>query len=203
MENKIAKVISYLFHPIFLPVYCLLFLFNLKAYFTFEIVFKARLVMLAFVAVTTIIFPMIIIYLMKRQGYIQNLHMENLRERRLPYMIVVIFYFLTYNMFRQMELPSMFTNYMLGATVLLIIVTVVNFWWKISTHMIGIGGVFGVITGIAIKLDLDLMFIIMMVTVLSGIIGYSRLKLDAHKPSEIYTGFITGALVMIAIFCFL
>ena len=140
---------------------------------------------------------------MKRQGYIQNLHMENLRERRLPYMIVVIFYFLTYNMFRQMELPSMFTNYMLGATVLLIIVTVVNFWWKISTHMIGIGGVFGVITGIAIKLDLDLMFIIMMVTVLSGIIGYSRLKLDAHKPSEIYTGFITGALVMIAIFCFL
>lgn len=203
MENKIARIISYLFHPIFLPVYCLLFLFNLKAYFTFEIIFKARFIMMAFVTVTTIIFPLLIIYLMKRQGFIQSFKMETLQERRVPYMIMVIFYFLTYNMFRQMELPWMYTNYMLGATILLSIVVVVNFWWKISTHMIGIGGVFGVITGMAIKLDFDLMFLIVLVTILAGIIGYARLKLNAHTPAEIYTGFLAGAIVMTGIFCFL
>jgi len=159
--------------------------------------------MLAFVTVTTIIFPMLIIYLMKRQGFIQSFKMETLQERRLPYMIMVIFYFLTYNMFRQMELPWMYTAYMLGATILLVIVVVVNFWWKISTHMIGIGGVFGVIAGLAIKLDFDLMFMIMIVTMLAGIIGYARLKLEAHKPSEIYIGFLAGAVVMTGIFCFL
>ena len=203
MENKIARIISYLFHPIFLPVYCLLFLFNLKAYFAFEIIFKARMIMLAFVAVTTIIFPMIILYLMKRQGFIQSFQMENLQERKVPYMIMVIFYFLTYNMFRQMELPVMYTNYMLGATVLLIIVAAVNFWWKISTHMIGIGGVFGLITGMAISLDLDLMFMVMVAAILAGIVGYARLKLESHKPAEIYVGFLTGAIVMTGIFCFL
>jgi hypothetical protein len=159
--------------------------------------------MLAFVTVTTIVFPLLIIYLMKRQGFIQSFKMDTLQERRLPYMIMVIFYFLTYNMFRQMELPWMYTSYMLGATVLLIIVAVVNFWWKISTHMIGIGGVFGVIIGMAIKLDFDLMFLIMLVTVLAGIIGFARLKLNAHTQAEIYAGFLTGAIVMTGIFCFL
>jgi hypothetical protein len=158
--------------------------------------------LLAFVSVTTIFFPLIIIYLMKRQGLIQSFQMETSRERRYPYLITAIFYFLTYNMFRQLQLPDMYTLYMMGATFLLIVVVIFNIWWKISTHMVGIGGVFGLVTGLALNLSLDLMFLIMIVMILAGIIGFARLKLNSHKPSEIYTGFLAGAVIMMGIFYF-
>jgi hypothetical protein len=200
MENRIAKFISYLFHPVFMPVYCLLLLFNLKSYFSFELELKSRLILLAFVVITTLVFPLLIILLMKRQGFIQSYMMETRQERRFPYLITAIFYFLTYNMFRQMQLSDMYIYYMLGATFLLVIVVIVNLWWKISTHMIGMGGVFGLIMGLALNLGIDMIFIIAIIIFLSGIVGYARLKLNSHKPAEIYSGFLAGAFVMFGIF---
>jgi len=202
MENRIAKFISYLFHPVFMPVYCLLLLFNLKSYFSFELEFKSRLILLAFVVITTLIFPLLIVLLMKKQGFIKSFLMETRQERRFPYLITAIFYFLTYNMFRQMQLSDMYIFYMMGAAFLLVIVVIVNLWWKISTHMIGMGGIFGLITGLALNLRMDMIFIIVTIILLSGIVGYARLKLNSHKPAEIYAGFLAGALVMFGIFYF-
>ena len=200
MENRIAKIISYIFHPVLMPAYSLLLLFNLKSYFNFELEFRSRLILFAFVLITTVVFPLLIVLLMKRQGFIQSFLMETRQERRFPYLITAIFYFLTYNMFRQMQLPGMYVFYMMGATSLLVMVVIVNLWWKISTHMVGMGGIFGFITGLSLKLGIDMTFIIAIIILVSGIVGYARLRSSSHKPAEIYTGFLTGAVVMFAIF---
>ncbi|MFA5780746.1 MAG: hypothetical protein WC868_00560 [Bacteroidales bacterium] len=203
IEYRIAKTITYLFHPIFLPLYCLLLLFNLKSFFSFGIVLNARLMLIGFVVITTIIFPLIIVFLMKRQGLIQSYLMETRQERRYPYLIIAVFYFLTYNIFRQLQLPDIYTFYMMGATFLVIVVIIINIWWKISIHMVGIGGVFGIVAGLSLNMSLDLMFPIMVIILIAGLVGYARLKLNSHKPSEIYTGFFVGAIIMLGIFCFL
>ncbi|MGD0710043.1 MAG: hypothetical protein ABR968_02595 [Bacteroidales bacterium] len=200
MENRIAKIISYIFHPVFMPAYSLLLLFNLKSFFNFELEFKSKLILLGFVLITTVVFPLLIVLLMKRQGFIQSYQMETRQERRFPYLITAIFYFLAYNMFRQMHLPDMYIFSMMGAAALLVIVIIVNLWWKISTHMVGMGGVFGLITGLSLKLGIDMTFIIAAIMLVSGIVGYARLRSGSHKPAEIYTGFLTGAVVMFAIF---
>jgi hypothetical protein len=200
MENRIAKFISYVFHPVFMPVYSLMLLFNLKSFFNFELEFKSKLILLAFVLITTVVFPLLIVLLMKRQGFIQSYMMETRQERRSPYLITAIFYFLTYNMFRQMHLPDMYIFSMMGAAILLVIVIIVNIWWKISTHMVGMGGLFGLITGIALKLGMDMLFIIAAIMMISGIVGFARLRSGSHKPAEIYSGFLTGVVVMFAIF---
>lgn len=200
MESRIAKFISYILHPVLMPAYSLLLLFNLKSFFNFELEFKSKLILLGFVLITTVVFPLLIVLLMKRQGFIQSYAMETRQERRFPYLITAIFYFLTYNMFRQMHLPDMYIFSMMGATSLLVIVVIVNLWWKISTHMVGLGGVFGLITGLSLKLGIDMIFIIASIMLVSGIVGYARLKSGSHKPAEIYSGFLTGAIVMFAIF---
>ena len=203
MEERLAKIISYIFHPIFLPLYSLILLFDLKSCFSFELIFKARLMLMAFVAITTIVFPLSIILLMKHQGFIHSFQMDERKERKFPYLITAIFYLLTYNMFRQLQLPNIYTFYMMGATLLIIIVVIINLWWKISTHMIGIGGVFGLITALAINLSLNLFFQIIVIALVAGIIGYARLKLNSHKPLEIYAGFLAGAFVMLCVFYFI
>jgi membrane-associated phospholipid phosphatase len=35
-----------------------------------------------------------------------------------------------------------------------------------------------------------------------GLVGYIRLKTNSHKPSEVYAGFLVGAVVMFLLFFF-
>jgi len=200
METRFAKIVSYLFHPIFLPFYCLLLLFYLQPYFTFQLVLNARILLMFFVFGTTIVFPLLITFLMLRQGYIQSIYMDTRQERKYPYLITAVFYILTFNMFRQLHLPDIYLIYMMGASILLILIVIINFWWKISTHMVGIGGLFGFFTGFTFYLSLQIIPLILIVVLLAGLIGYARLKLNSHKPAEVYTGFLMGTVVMLAMF---
>lgn len=183
-----------------MPLYGLLLLFNLRSFFTFELMLKARLMLIAFVFSTTILFPLLIIWLMKRQGLIRSFRMETRQERIYPYLVIAIFYFLNFNMFRQLELPVMYIYYTLGAALLLVTVIIVNLWWKISIHMIGMGGIVGLLCGISLRMGMDMSFLIMAAFMLSGIIGYARLKLASHNSSQIYVGFLAGAAIMLGIF---
>jgi hypothetical protein len=200
MENRLAKVISYIFHPVFMPVYGLLLLFNMKSYFSFELLLKARLLMLAFVFVTTVLFPLLIIAIMKKQGFIEDYQMKSREERRLPYLITAIFYFVTYQMFRQMQLPEIYSFYFMGATFLITLVVIINIWWKISIHMVGVGGISGMLCGLALAFSFDMIFLISIIFLISGMVGYARLKLETHKSSEVYSGFLAGYVIMLGLY---
>ncbi|NTW34458.1 MAG: hypothetical protein HGB12_17865 [Bacteroidetes bacterium] len=126
--------------------------------------------------------------------------MKTRQERIYPYFIITIFYFFTFNLFRQIQLPAIYTLSMFGASVLLLIVAILNFWWKISIHLTAIGGLLGIATGVALGLSINLIFQIIVIIFIAGLIGYSRLKLNSHKPSEIYSGFLIGAIIMMSIF---
>ena len=89
---------------------------------------------------------------------------------------------------------------MLGATILAILALLITFYRKISLHMMGTGGLSGLILGLAINLSMNMLGFILLAIFISGITGFARLKLESHKPSEIYSGFLVGALVMFLLF---
>lgn len=200
MEHRLAKIISYIFHPVFMPIYGLLLLYNMKSYFSFELILKARLLLLAFVFVTTILFPLLIVALMKKQGFIESYQMKSREERRFPYLITAIFYFVTYQMLRQMQFPEVYSFYFMGATFLLAMVVIINIWWKISIHMVGLGGVCGMVCGLAVTLSANMIFLISGIILAGGIVGYARLKLETHKPSEVYSGYLAGFGIMLCLY---
>lgn len=196
MELKIAKIVSVLFHPLLIPTYTTLFLFNLNSYIAFQIPYEAKLLILGMIAITTFFFPVLFILIMKRRGMIKSLHMESREERLYPFVITAIFYFLTYQMIRQLQISDVYKLFMLGSAILIIISLTVNFVMKISIHMVGIGGLMGTLIGLSLHINLDLISSIIIAILIAGIVGFSRLKLAAHKPIQVYTGFLTGALVM-------
>lgn len=200
METRLAKFISCIFHPVFMPVYGLLMLFNIKSYFSFGLILKARLLILSFVFVTTVLFPLLIVALMKRQGFIESYQMKSREERRFPYLIAAVFYFVTYQMLRQMQLPEIYSFYFMGATLLLAMVVIINIWWKISIHMVGMGGISGMMCGLALALSFNMIFLISLIFLISGMVGYARLKLQTHKSSEVYAGFLAGFSIMISLY---
>ena len=92
---------------------------------------------------------------------------------------------------------------MLGSTFLTILAMIISFYRKISLHMIGIGGMLGLLMGLSLNLSLDLTWFVVAAIILGGFLGFARIQSNSHKPSEIYSGFLVGAGVMFLLFIFL
>lgn len=200
MEEKIAKIISVVFHPMLIPSYTILILFNINNYISLLIPFSAKLLILGMVFITTFLFPILFIFIMKRKGIVKNLQMETREERIYPFAVTAIFYFLSYYMLKQLHISDIYYLFLLGATFLIIIALLITFYWKISVHMIGIGGMLGALIGISFRINVDFVFLIALTVLCSGIVGFARLKLNAHKPLQIYTGFLSGVIIMLLVF---
>jgi membrane-associated phospholipid phosphatase len=68
----------------------------------------------------------------------------------------------------------------------------VNFRWKISIHMVGIGGITGMLLGLSSLFLLDLRVPIIISILIAGILGSARLRMGAHQPSQVYVGYLVG-----------
>jgi membrane-associated phospholipid phosphatase len=62
--------------------------------------------------------------------------------------------------------------------------------------MVGIGGLAGLIGYMIVHMQINLEFYLILTILAAGLVGTARLILGAHKPFEIYTGFLIGCVVV-------
>ena len=79
---------------------------------------------------------------------------------------------------------------------------IINIRWKISAHMIGIGGLTGALLCISILLEVYITPYLVYALLIAGLIGSSRLILKAHTPLQIYVGFAVGVICQFAVLYF-
>jgi len=91
----------------------------------------------------------------------------------------------------------------MGMAILVLLAMVINLFWKISIHTLGIGSVSGTFFGISILLQTNLFPLIAALILLSGVVGWARLRLNAHNEAQVYTGFAVGFFVMVVLFVFI
>ena len=200
MEIKVSKILSVVFHPLLIPTYTLLIIFNLNVFFSMIIPQLAKWQILGMVFLITFLFPLFMMILFQRIGIIKSLYMKTKEERTLPYLMTIIFYYLASYLLKQLQISPIFYYFILGATFLIIITLIINFFWKISIHMIGIGGMLGTLIGLSFLWMIDIPFLIILLILCSGITGFARLKLNAHNPAQIYSGFLLGTSFMLLLF---
>lgn len=204
MELKIARIISYAFHPLLMPVYAFLLLFNMDAYFASVLSFKGKLIILSFIFLSTFVFPSLFTFILYKRNFISSMHLEKKEDRNLPFIFTIIFYYGAYYMLKNNEgIPAIYLILMLVSTLMIIVVFFVNLKYKISIHSLSIGALNGLLIGVAYRFQLDLSYTIVFSILIAGIIAFSRLALGAHRSSEIYTGFLIGFLGLILLFFFL
>jgi hypothetical protein len=194
-----AKILSYLFHPLFMPTYGILLIFNLGGYISHSITTPVKYMILGVVFLNTFIFPAVSSLYLLKKGYINSMNMHSAQERRIPLMLTALFYFFTYYILQKAALPPVLFLIMLGAMLALLITLVINLIWKISTHMVGIGGIVGAVIGLSYKFNINLLFTIVLLLMVSGLVGASRLYLKSHSSDQIYTGFLIGVGSMLVI----
>jgi hypothetical protein len=194
MVTLLARFISVVFHPLFIPLYCVLIIFNSPVYIIYQLNIDTKYAVCAVVAVFTIVLPAVSTVMLLKMDGIKSLKMNSQEERKLPFIMSAIFYATAYFSLQQVGIPKLITNAILGATISLVILFLANFKQKTSAHMVGIGGLLGIVYTLSEIYIVGISQFLFPAIILAGLVGYSRLRLEAHQPIEIYFGLIIGFL---------
>ncbi len=172
--------------------------------------FSAQGSLLLLVFLNTFVAPALLIYYFYRMGFIRSLHLDELRDRRIPYLTTLLIYtFSTYLFGWQLQpisdLAPQIAIILGSITFSIAIVALVSLRWKISAHATGIGGCMGALAGIFLRYgDSTLFYPFLLGILITGVLMSARLQLNAHTPSQITAGLSLGLSVSItAVFVFL
>jgi len=200
--KKFATVISYVFHPLLIATYgCILVFFCLtnSIYYIFTPL-KLKFVITLTVFAFTFLLPVLNLLILYKLNYISSLKLEIRRERIFPLMMTALCYFGLFYMVYDFNIWPAIKLFILGGGICIFVAAIIHIWWQISAHMIGIGGLIGVLLGMSYFLQLPVFTGISACILLAGIIGFARLCLQAHTQSQVYAGVIFGCLVQFSLF---
>jgi membrane-associated phospholipid phosphatase len=202
-----SKIISWVFLPLFMPLYGLLIVIYTPSFPTesgmldtmYLIIPDGKKMILIVFAIFGIVAPGFSFLMLKRQKVIQDIQMPDARERSGPMLMMSFYCLVLYGLFVYQspngELPKYCYGLPLAGTVVIAIATFINRYFKISLHAIGAGLLTGFLFAYYSE-QLIFNFIILVSTVLvSGIVMSSRLYLNKHSLKEVCTGFLLSSLL--------
>jgi len=202
MERKFALFISVLMHPMFTITWAMLVMFNLNAYFVLLLPERLRWTLILLVFGNTVLLPSVLLWIMAKRNIISSFQIPVREERTWPYLIFAIFYGSTYFLMRNIGLPELYYLFIAGGLATIILATIINLFWKISIHMIGIGGLTGGFLILSYRSLINEPLLIIVLFLLSGLVGFARLQSNTHSPAQVYVGYLTGLVVVGGIFLY-
>lgn len=193
-----AKVFSYVFHPLFIPIYVTLAVLWLHPLNALLLGYRQRVLMTVAIFMSTAFFPGIAIFLLWRLKFIENMYMRQQKERIIPYVVTMFFYFWIYYVSRNIVFfPQDLRQFLMGVFLSAASALFANIYTKISMHGIAVGGLvsFAILQQMS---DTHWLSIWTHTAILvAGVVCTSRLILNEHKPVDIYAGFFTGILCQV------
>lgn len=192
MINLMRNFISRLFHPLYMPLAGCAIVFYAFPSLVFMMQKSQIIILAAILLLNTIIFPGIASIVLTRKKIIASLEMNEANERRIPIIIISFCYIAACYMVWIFYLPKYFYLILLGAAAAAFVALIINYRWKISMHMMGMGGVTGIISGMMNSASNDISLLFMVQLILAGLVGTVRLAGHHHSAAQIYYGFALG-----------
>ncbi len=190
--KAISKTLTYLFHPIVVTSYIFwVLLFHYPYISITNEVFKW--VTLGAVFFLTTVVPSLAIIGMKRMDIISELKMDNVKERRVPYLVTSVIYSIAaYWFYIHPEFGSLVSKVLIIITISMLIITVISFFWKISAHSLGVGGLVGLCYWIHYSTVANYLWLFGLAIIIAGAVITARLYLRAHDAWQVSAGFVLG-----------
>lgn len=198
MKKYLAVAASVIFHPMLMPVLGLYLIFNSGTHISF-VPSNFRMMVYLIALGSGCLLPLSMLPLLLQFKLIGSLKMETHHERIFPVLITGLFYLLGFYLLLKLALPVFIYQFVLGSLIALFIAMIVTFWWKISLHLVGIGGVTGAILALSLKMGLGITPGLVALFVVSAITASARLYLNAHTPSQTLAGYLLGLIAVAAL----
>ena len=195
---RLSKLISIILHPIFMPILALYLSLKQIPSIGVAITNYQNYIYLVLIF-STVILPLISILFLIKSGKVSSLEMSNHKERSVPLFRTALWMGLGYYTIENILVFSpIIKAELIGAISIILIASIISKYWKVSLHMLGIGGLFGIL------ISLNILFggmeeIMVLTLLLAGVLGISRINEKAHSYMQIYVGFIVGASVEVIV----
>jgi hypothetical protein len=156
---------------------------------------KLKLVILCVMFLSTCIIPLIFIMLGKLNRS-WNKDSKYYFDRIMPYLFTIMGAYLGSQFLGKLPIPGIFRIFLLGICFSIIVATLIAFKWKLSDYMLALGGLWGTLLALNFKFGMNLLWLIIIVILISGIVGSSHIYLEKDSPRQLYLGFLTGMVCM-------
>lgn len=189
----LANFFSYVFHPIFIPIYTIAFLvFIHPSYFT-GFSEQRKLMTVVISTVNLVFFPLLSVLLLKAVGFIDSIFLRTRKDRIIPYMACGIFFFWAYTVFNKQTIyPAILSSFVLGVFLAASAALMANIYFKISMHAIGVGGLIGICIVVFNTNTMLMTWPLAAALLLSGVVCTARFLVSDHTQKDIYVGLAVG-----------
>jgi hypothetical protein len=201
--QMVAKLVSYILHPLFIPVYFFLFLaYQFPYEFTVSMAFELKLKLIS-TFIMTAFFPAFAVFLLWRLNFIHSIFLKTQKERIIPFFITMFFYWWMYYLGRTMkDQPQMLKVFYFGIFISTAIGVIINNFIKISLHGIAMGSAMMAVILCSFFYHTPLTEAISIITVLTGIVCTARFIVSNHTNEEVYSGVFVGIICQIIAYWF-
>ena len=202
----VAEIISHILHPVFFPLLMALAVYQITPAAFAGTPGKQIGLWFISIAVTAVLFPLFSIALMKPLGFIGSFKMETNRERTIPLMATMIFYFWVSHVFNSMQgnPPLALKVLLLGNFWGIILVFIANIFVKVSMHTSVAGGMIGLMLVLMMIGPASAVMVPLLIAlVIALIMGWARTVLGVHEKGDIWLGYIVGILVQLGAYVYM
>jgi hypothetical protein len=189
--GKPAKIISIIFHPLLMPVYGMAIIFSAPTLFGY-LPFNIKKLLFLIILVNNVLLPLSLMPFFIQRKIISSWALSDRKERNIPLIITTLLYVTTSYIIFRFPIPLFLKSFIFATAFLSILVTLINFWWKISLHSVGAGALIGLVFLLSIKMLTPLEWYLISAVLIAGLVLSSRLRLNHHSPMQVWIGLLTG-----------
>lgn len=198
MLKQFANIVSIVFLPPFFPTAGIVYLMSVNPYrYNFADGDNRKLLLIIIVFLMTAVFPIITILIMKAQKMIKSISLMDKKDRTIPYIATACFYLWATMIFIKGRDDIYGADETLifllgGATFATFLSFIINIFFKVSIHCMAAGSMVGLIIFSAGYSVYQILPFLSIAIIGAGLIGMSRLILNAHSQEEVYWGYAVG-----------
>lgn len=190
--DKLLKSISYIFHPLIMPLLGVIFYFSKSPRFMPKEVIQAKLISLF---ILTVILPILLFFLLRTLGKVKSIKLETTSERIYPLMLNSVIIMLVLKRIvtpdQVVELYYFFLGVLISNLACLLLAI---FKFKASIHMIAISGITMFFIALSIYFNININGTLALMSIIIGAVATSRLHVKAHTGAELILGIFIGVI---------
>lgn len=194
------RLISYLFHPIFVAIFGMMIYFLLGQNY---LVAQQKVLLIIQLSIVTIFIPLCVFYLLKTLGKADTVMLSDISQRKIPLLLQsLLLYILITKSIRIDFIPELYFFLAGGILSSLIAFAFLFSNIKTSLHLLGMGSLLAFTIGMSLHNQINAIYIIASLILITGMVATSRLFMNAHTIKELTIGFFVGSLPQIALWYF-
>lgn len=188
--SQFLRIGAYILHPLLMPIIGTLLYYVVTPRFIEPELEKSKVFV---VVILTLLIPLVLFFLLRNLRIISSMHLENVKERRLPLLLqgILIWVILktVFDPYDSPELYYFFLGILFSALTALLLVL---FRVKVSLHQMGVAGVTMFLIVLSIHFKVNTLAWISIFFFFNGWVASSRLHTESHSNIELILGFFIG-----------